>query len=95
MSRLLRLPAVSAKTGLSTTEIYTRQAKGKFPHSVALGPRMVAWVEDEIDLWNEQRIKERDASPERTREQRKRRAGPGRGHKGPIKTNNPSVSGEL
>jgi prophage regulatory protein len=34
-------------------------AEGKFPASVSIGARAVAWVEEEIDAWIEERIAER------------------------------------
>ena len=59
--RLLRLPAVRAKTGLPTSTIYAAMAGGTFPRCVALGPRVVGWVEGEIDDWIATRIAKRDA----------------------------------
>jgi prophage regulatory protein len=47
--RLLRRPAVTAKTGFSTTEIYDQMKEGKFPRPVPVGIRAVAWLESEID----------------------------------------------
>jgi len=47
--RLLRLPAVRERTGLSTPTIYRRQADGTFPKSIRLGANAVAWYESDID----------------------------------------------
>jgi prophage regulatory protein len=47
--RLLRLPAVRERTGLSTPTIYRRQAEGTFPKSVKIGLNAVAWYESDID----------------------------------------------
>lgn len=47
--RLLRLPAVRERTGLSTPTIYRRQADGTFPMSVKIGMNAVAWYESDID----------------------------------------------
>jgi prophage regulatory protein len=47
--RLLRLPAVRERTGLSTPTIYRRQADGTFPKSVKIGLNAVAWYESDID----------------------------------------------
>ena len=44
MSTLLRLPIVSAESGLSKTTIYARIADGTFPPPVKLGPRAVTWA---------------------------------------------------
>lgn len=55
--RLIRLPEVLKKTGCSRSRIY---ADPLFPKRVQLGPRSVAWVEDEIDDWVNERIAQRD-----------------------------------
>lgn len=54
--RLIRLPEVLAKTGLSRSRLY---ADGDFPRRVRLGERGVAWVEEEIDDWIRERIENR------------------------------------
>ena len=48
---LLRLPQVKATTGLSKSTIYARIAEGSFPKQIPLGPRLVAWVESDIQIW--------------------------------------------
>ena len=50
-TRLVRLPEVKERTGLSKTEIYRRMDEGDFPKAIPLGPRAVAWSSDEIDSW--------------------------------------------
>lgn len=55
-STLLRRPAVEAKTGLSTSSIYARIKRGDFPAPVRLGPKSVAWIEDEVDAWIDARV---------------------------------------
>ena len=61
MSRkLIRRRKVEEKTGLSRSTIYDGMAVGTFPKSVPVGPKAVAWVEDEIDQWIEDRIAKRD-----------------------------------
>jgi len=53
--KLLRLPQVKASTGLSKSSIYARIAEGTFPKQIPLGPRLVVWVESDIQNWiNEQ-----------------------------------------
>lgn len=47
--KILRLPAVAARTGLSRSTIYQRVADGHFPKPVNLGVRAVGWLESEID----------------------------------------------
>ena len=54
--RLLRLPEVKEKVGLSRTAIYKLIAEGQFPRQVCIGPRTVAWCQDDLEAWIEQRI---------------------------------------
>ncbi|MBM4456052.1 MAG: AlpA family transcriptional regulator [Verrucomicrobia bacterium] len=49
--KLLRLPQVKATTGLSKSTIYSRIAEGTFPKQIPLGPRLVVWVESDIQKW--------------------------------------------
>lgn len=49
LDRLLRLPDVRDRTGLSTPTIYRRQADGTFPKSVRIGANAVAWYESDIN----------------------------------------------
>ena len=49
--RILRLPTVLDRTGLSRSTVYQRVAEGRFPKSVSLGARAVGWVEAEVDEW--------------------------------------------
>jgi len=49
--KLLRLPQVKAFTGLSKSTIYARIAEGTFPKQIPLGPRLVVWVESDIQNW--------------------------------------------
>jgi prophage regulatory protein len=65
MKRILRMPAVQAKTGLKHSRIYeemakTRAGEGDFPLSVPLGPKSVGWLETELDQWIDRRVAERD-----------------------------------
>jgi prophage regulatory protein len=53
-SRILRLPEVKQRTGLSTSSIYRRIAQGLFPRSIPIGPRAVGWLASAIDEWIEQ-----------------------------------------
>lgn len=50
-SRLIRLPEVIKRVGLSRSAIYKRMSEGKFPHSRSLGAKCAVWVEAEIDKW--------------------------------------------
>jgi prophage regulatory protein len=49
--KLLRLGDVKLMTGLSKSSIYARIADGTFPKQINLGPRLVVWVESEIQSW--------------------------------------------
>ena len=59
--RIIRLPIVEERTGLSRSSIYAGIAAGTFPGQIPLGPRAVAWDEAEIDDWIEARIAEAEA----------------------------------
>jgi len=59
-SNLMRLPKVMKKTGFSEPWIYRLMSQNRFPRPIKLGPRAVAWVEEEVDAWIEARIAERD-----------------------------------
>ena len=49
--RILRLPEIMSRTGLSRSTIYLRISQGTFPKPVNLGARAVGWIEAEIDEW--------------------------------------------
>ncbi|MGH8077742.1 MAG: helix-turn-helix transcriptional regulator [Lysobacter sp.] len=61
--RLIRLPEVIARTGISRSTIYQRAKDGTFPKPVPLGNSLSAWVADEVDAWIDARIKARDGAP--------------------------------
>jgi prophage regulatory protein len=54
--RILRLPEVMTRTGLSRSTIYLRISQGTFPKPVNLGSRAVGWIEEEIQEWLQQQI---------------------------------------
>ncbi|MXW09600.1 MAG: AlpA family transcriptional regulator [Gammaproteobacteria bacterium] len=56
--RILRLPEVQRRTGLSRSTIYVRLEQGRFPKPVSLGARAVGWIESEVDEWIRERIAE-------------------------------------
>ena len=66
-TRILRLPEVKARTGLSRTTIYRWRVAGRFPEAVPLGTRCVGWIESELEAWMGERIAER---PGRRRDRR-------------------------
>ena len=62
--RILRLPLVRERTGLSRSSIYLRISEGRFPRPISLGERAVGWLESEIAEWLNRRIEaSRQAGP--------------------------------
>ncbi|MCP9779293.1 MULTISPECIES: AlpA family transcriptional regulator [unclassified Cyanobium] len=55
-NKLLRLPEVKATTGLSKSSIYARISDGTFPKQIPLGPRLVVWVEADIQNWISEQV---------------------------------------
>jgi prophage regulatory protein len=49
--RILRRPAVEARTGLSRSTIYLMMSRGDFPKPIRLGERAVGWSELTISEW--------------------------------------------
>lgn len=54
--RILRLPEVRSRTGMSRSSIYLAIQRGEFPLQVQLTTRSVGWREEEINLWVEARL---------------------------------------
>lgn len=54
----IRLTEVQRRTGYSKAWIYRLMSQGKFPTSVKIGTRAIAFVESEIDEWVNERIAE-------------------------------------
>lgn len=50
-TRLVRLPEVMQRTGMSRSWIYDAVKGGRFPSPVRLGGRSVAWREADLTLW--------------------------------------------
>lgn len=59
--RLLRLPEVLERVGLSKSTLYARIRNGTFPKPVHLGT-ISAWVEREISEWIEDQVLLRNAA---------------------------------
>ena len=66
--KILRLPVVLDRTGLSRSTVYLRVTEGRFPRPVSLGTRAVGWIETEVEEWIARQI-------EVSREIRGQRAG--------------------
>lgn len=50
--RIIRLPEVLDRVGLSRTTIYEKMKNGEFPKQLKFG-RTSGWLESEIDAWIE------------------------------------------
>tara|TARA_R110001583_G_scaffold18601_1_gene73815 strand:+ start:2640 stop:2810 length:171 start_codon:yes stop_codon:yes gene_type:complete len=55
----MKLNEVINTTGLSRSSIYAYMAKGGFPKPIQLGPRAVAWIEEEVHKWLCDKISQR------------------------------------
>ncbi|WP_313682762.1 AlpA family transcriptional regulator [Pantoea sp.] len=55
---LIRLSEVQRRTGYSKAWIYRLLKESRFPKSVKIGSRSIAFIESEIDEWIDQRISE-------------------------------------
>lgn len=55
-TRILRLPEVIARTGLSRSTIYAMVRSNTLPAPARLGARSVGWIEGEIEAWIDSRI---------------------------------------
>jgi prophage regulatory protein len=54
--RMLRLPTVEERTGISRSSIYRAMEKDGFPRPARVGRRAVAWVESEVEGWIERKL---------------------------------------
>ncbi|MCQ0572264.1 AlpA family transcriptional regulator [Klebsiella pneumoniae] len=55
---LIRFDEVQKRTGYSKAWIYRLLKENRFPQSVKIGSRAIAFIESEIDEWVNQRIAE-------------------------------------
>ncbi|SPK72655.1 protein of unknown function [Cupriavidus taiwanensis] len=60
--RLLRLPELKTRCGLSRTTIYQYIKDGKFPPPISIGARAVAWPESDIERWIAEQIQSSSSS---------------------------------
>ena len=67
-TKLIRFPEVIERTSKSRAAIYAAMNRGRFPKTVKLGRKSVAFLEHEIDAWIAEHIAQRDAH-EATRQQ--------------------------
>ncbi|WP_265529090.1 helix-turn-helix transcriptional regulator [Sphingomicrobium marinum] len=59
MSKLLRLPAVLDRTGLTRSSLYAKISEGTFCAPIKIGSRAIAFAESEVEDWIAARIAER------------------------------------
>lgn len=59
MHTLLRLNTVISMTGLSRSTIYAYMANNRFPKSLKISDRCVAWYSEDIDTWIADRLLQR------------------------------------
>lgn len=55
-TRILRLPEVKTRTGLSRSTIYLKVSRQEFPAPIRLGERSIGWPENDIETWLRERI---------------------------------------
>jgi prophage regulatory protein len=55
-NRLIRLPKVMDRSGLSRSTIYNHMGRGIFPAPIRCGKRLNLWPEDEVTAINSARI---------------------------------------
>ncbi|MCK7578892.1 MAG: AlpA family transcriptional regulator [Chromatiales bacterium] len=53
--RIIRLPEVVDRIGMSRGSVYRLMTLGRFPKSVKLSERAVGWRESDLDAWLESR----------------------------------------
>lgn len=58
-SDLIRLKEVVQMTGLSRSSIYHQIQEQRFPGSISLGARAVAWLREDIESWIADKISNR------------------------------------
>ena len=51
MSRIVRIPEVLARVGVSRSTIYEWMRYGNFPRAIPLGARAIGWREADIEAW--------------------------------------------
>ncbi len=60
--KFLRLKEVMAITALSRSSIYKFMSEERFPQTISLGDRAVAWLESEVEEWMEEKLHHRELS---------------------------------
>jgi prophage regulatory protein len=50
-NRIIRLPTVLNKTGLSRSTLYRKMEAGTFPRNLQISRRCAGWREADVDVW--------------------------------------------
>lgn len=53
--RIVRIPEVLSRCGLSRSSVWRLERAGRFPFHVRIGIRAIGWYEHEIDQWLDNR----------------------------------------
>jgi prophage regulatory protein len=61
--RILRLPKVLDRTGLSRSTLYRKIGEGSFPQQVRIAERCVGWREAHIEEWLRRPTDPQEAGP--------------------------------
>ena len=69
--KILRLPALLARVGMSPATVYRMISSGEFPRSVRIGVRATRWRSGEVDEWLASRPYTAPESPGRAEEARR------------------------
>lgn len=51
VDRILRLPTVLDRTGLSRSTLYRKMKSGSFPKQIAISDRCAGWRESAVNAW--------------------------------------------
>ncbi|GAB3108264.1 AlpA family transcriptional regulator [Aestuariicella hydrocarbonica] len=54
--KIIRLPEVLEKTGLSRSTVYSAISEGTFPRQIHMGRRCTGWLSSEIDEWIDHQV---------------------------------------
>jgi prophage regulatory protein len=57
--KFLRIDEVVGMTGLGKSTIYEYMKEGRFPASIKIGLRSVAWVSTDVEGWMNQKLMSR------------------------------------
>jgi prophage regulatory protein len=64
--RILRLPSVIERTGLSRSTLYRKMQLGTFPKQLRISTRCAGWRESDVEVWVRNPVFY--STPERTRD---------------------------